>query len=214
MNSGTDLDFYVKYVIPFLSGFGIVALAWNIINLIITRIGYLKLNLECQFKCTHDEKFIICKTSVDNTAWRKIELAKSCLVIVHDHISHISEALGLAVDAINQKSGINSKPETISDHLDLIFDYCEDNGHLLESDTCIVRTLPYYYTDQARLGSLEHLQTAHIQSVTHDGRYSIYFIVVGTRWYRKPWYKKPDYSHLRFVHDEIIIAAEDSQHLP
>ena len=84
------------------------------------------------------------------------------------------------------------------------------------SNYCIVKPLTYYSKDQLTLGSLEHLQTTHIQEVEHKGAYSIYFIVIKADLHRRLDYSlyhflhikktdlynlRPDYSHYRFLHD-------------
>lgn len=124
----------------------------------------------------------------------------------------------------------NSEEESfqigIEDYLKVIYAYFENSpsllkkNSLLRSNYCIVKPLTYYSKDQLTLGSLEHLQTTHIQEVEHKGAYSIYFIVIKADLHRRLDYSlyhflhikktdlfklRPDYSHYRFLHDEIII---------
>jgi hypothetical protein len=75
-----ELDFFLKIIVPIFSGFGIVSLIWNIYNFYQAQKGFLKLKLECSSE--HDpagEKYIICKTSVENTGRTKIRIQEAFL---------------------------------------------------------------------------------------------------------------------------------------
>lgn len=83
----------------------------------------------------------------------------------------------------------------------LIQNYLDANDEdVLQNDNFIFQSLPYYFKEQVKLGSFAHIASTHIQKENRDGIYSVFFGVMGERWY------KGDTSQGRFVHDEVIIS--------
>lgn len=120
----SNLDFFIKYILPFFSGFGILALVWNIINYYQAHKGFLKLALQCNSEYTQNDKLIISKTSVENTSKRAIRLYHALLIIVNYDFD-IFDAVQLIVEETRDRTDklieINpEKEEEMRDYLNLL----------------------------------------------------------------------------------------------
>lgn len=177
---------------------------WNIWNFLQAQKGFLKLGLQCIFEYTENDKFIICKTSVENTSRRPIYLVHAFLLIVDQSVSY-EDGIDLVIKEIISKVHYESRKRIIDETENIykrhkvIFEYLESHDHLLEGFSFIIKLLPYYYVTQIKLGSLARMSTTHIQK-KDNGIYSVYFVVIG-----KDWYKRKNSSQGRVVHDEVIV---------
>ena len=62
---------------------GGAALGWNVYNYRQTALGYMKLKLKCNYpQPTPTEKYITCKTSIENTGRKPIDVYYSFLLLV------------------------------------------------------------------------------------------------------------------------------------
>jgi hypothetical protein len=188
-----DPDFFFKYILPIISGFGVFSFGWNIYNYHQSQSGFLKLQLECSYQAKEDEKYTIARTLLENTSRTPIIVVHAFLLIVDQLVSY-EEGIDLVFKHIGQRSS-KEKPG-----YKIIQEYLDTHDNILQRDNLIIRSLPYYFVTHTRLGSFAHMATTHIQSLSQDKIYSIYFAVVGEN-----WYKKNDPSQARVVHDEVIV---------
>ena len=166
----------------------------------------MKLKLECSSEIQGNEKYIMSKTFLENTSRKPIYLMHAFILIVNQKVP-IDE---YAMSNIGFSAGKKKYSESQSN------DVAEFQSHVaqaLGTNDFTVKILPYYYISHARLGSLAHMCTTHIQKMDNGGIYSIYFSVVGEDWYKASRIKingkkqKVDVtpSQARFVHDEVIV---------
>jgi hypothetical protein len=82
---------------------------------------------------------------------------------------------------------------------------CWGNSHNLNmsNDDFIFKYLPYFTTLHARLGSLAHMSTSHIQEIKNAGIYSVYFVAKGEKWYKGNSISHATYA--RTIHDEVLV---------
>jgi hypothetical protein len=76
-----DFSFFTTYLFPIFSTFGLISLLWNFYNLYQSQKAFLKLKLECKYESDGNEKYIISKTSVENTGRIRIKLSEAYLRI-------------------------------------------------------------------------------------------------------------------------------------
>jgi hypothetical protein len=202
----TDPDFFFKFILPVFSGFGILALVWNIYNYIQSQKGFLKLKLECSSVIEGNEKYIVSKTFLENTSRKPIYLMHAFLLIVKQTVPIDEYAMSNIGFSAGKKKFSESESNDVADFENHV-------AQALGTNDFIVKILPYYYISHARLGSLAHMSTTHIQKMDNGGVYSIYFSIVGEDWYKGSRVKingksqKSDVtpSQARFVHDEVIV---------
>ena len=185
-----------EFILSILGTLGLVSLGWNIYNYIQTKRGFLKLRLECRKEHSEGIDKIICKTYLENTGKSTIRICQAFLFIVKGQVSH--EA---AVKIICDDMNINCEKSRTSRWKMLSANLNEQNNYIFAGKTTLVKGLSYYYDDNDRLGSLEQLSSTFTRAITERGVYSIYFTVIGERYYK--W--RPDISHLRIVQDEMLI---------
>jgi len=221
-DSGDNITYsgLVKDTVVPLAGLviAIIALVWTIINYFIQRSGYFKLQLKCRYECNRDRRYIVCRTSLDNTSIKPIYYVHAFLIIVEQDISE-DRTQELINDAVSEMkvllSEYNSKGRNIVDNgkseglLKMIFKHIARNKSNMErsnigvlEDTSTIKFLPYF-TMHTRLGSLAHMSVAHVHETSNTRIYSVYFVVIGEEWYRKKGPSQARYS--RAVHDEASL---------
>jgi hypothetical protein len=210
----TDSNLLFDIILPILGGLGLISLVWNIYNYYQARWGFPKLNLDCSSQSNGIEKYLVLRTTLENTSRRPIRINNAFLLIVDQPIS-FGDGITIVEEYISKQSR-NMRYET--DWPKIIQHYLDDiHKNIIENDEFIIISLPYYFREQNGLGSYAHMTTTHIQKQNRTGIYSIYFVILAARRSlfnsildivtRKRLvdysHSRVDYHQSRLVHDEV-----------
>jgi hypothetical protein len=210
-------------ILSIASSFGVVSLAWNIINLRRSESGFAKLGLECSCESKGNENYVISKTSLENTSRKPIKVVAAFLLIVDQSTSFekgidiVMKEINIAAQSASFEKGIDIvmkeinkkrheildqvKKSTLATRLITIRQYISTKENLFQvTDKFTIISLTYYFKTLVKLGSFAHNQSTHIQSVTPGKVYSIYFGVFG-----EDWLMKGNTSQGRVAHDEVLV---------
>jgi len=157
----------------------------------------MKISLECQSVDVKGQKFLSCKTSIENSSKKPIKMEYSMLLIIK-----IPKTIGFAINIVlDEARKINIESDTRNLLDPVIVKFLKDsysNKELVSPNSdLILKSLTNYYLMNEKLGSLERLATGYNYPVD-PGLYGIYFYVLGENWVK-------DKSHSRGAHDEVLV---------
>jgi len=221
-NNSNEANYFKDILLPVVATIiAVLAIIWNVVDYLKRRSGYLKLQLECKFECSGDRKYIVSKTSLDNTSTKPIYVAHTFLIMIGQNID-IDRERELVDNTYDEMSRLlkdyngRYRRNVVDDGrskaiLIRLFECIKEDKERwgnsrtsrVPKDDFIFKYLPYFTTLHARLGSLAHMSTSHIQEIKNNGIYSVYFITVGEEWYKGDSVSRATYA--RTIHDEVLV---------
>ncbi|MGD9533464.1 MAG: hypothetical protein AB7V56_06830 [Candidatus Nitrosocosmicus sp.] len=145
-------------------------------------MGFKKLNLKCSVTKSSDKttkSLVICNTSLENSNRRPIKIEMVYLLFIKK-----PKSLSTFIDSLEKRfdqNDIDVFDKNLINLLEKRGEKEQDSDRIedLENGNYLLIPLPYYYSNNARLGSHEYLSfSSHLWTDDH-GLFDVYFIVKG-----------------------------------